>query len=312
MAYHASEWKVMLMEIGIIGAGSIGLLYSFYLSKNYTVTLYTNRKEQADIINEEGITVIKDGTQSLTKVHAEYERNYQEQLLIISVKQYDIEPIIEVLKKLSSRTVLFLQNGMGHLPFLSLLSHHKIVLGIVEHGALRIDVHTVEHTGIGRTKLSYYNSKNSDNTWIEQLLVEKHPCFPIELKEDWQKMLNEKLIANATINPLTTILKVKNGELIENEHFNVLLYELFTEIINVLGLQNERQLWDYVQNICKNTAQNESSMYKDVQKGNQTEIDAILGYCLHQAKNRNLAMPHITFLYHSIKGIEVRKGERDG
>jgi 2-dehydropantoate 2-reductase len=88
------------MEIGIIGAGSIGLLYSYYLSKNHAVTLYTNRKKQADIINEEGIILIKEGAYSLTNVHAEYERNYQEQLLIISVKQYDLEPIIEVLKKL--------------------------------------------------------------------------------------------------------------------------------------------------------------------------------------------------------------------
>jgi 2-dehydropantoate 2-reductase len=293
------------MDIGIIGAGSLGLLYSYYLCKDHTITLYTNRKHQADQINTNGLLMVKDGIHTTVMINADSTRNYKEELLIVTVKQYDIASVIVEINNLSPRTILFLQNGMGHLPYLSALLKHHIILGIVEHGAIRLDDHTVQHTGVGVTKIANYNRDNSQNTMIEQLQINQHPLFSIEMKDDWRKMLAEKLVVNATINPLTSVLRVRNGVLIENDHFMELLKALFIEVIQVLGLSNEELLWEHVQNICKNTAQNQSSMYKDIQNGRQTEIDSILGYLIQQATNIQKSIPHITFLYHAIKGIEI-------
>ncbi|WP_299086943.1 2-dehydropantoate 2-reductase [uncultured Metabacillus sp.] len=292
------------MEIGIIGGGSIGLLYSFYLSKNHVITLYTKRKEQADLINQNGLSMLKDGTHVKTSIKADFSSNYKEQLLIVTVKQYDIEQVISLLKNQSPRTVLFLQNGMGHITYLSSLTEHQILLGIAEHGALRADDNTVHHTGVGVTKISPYSQKNKCHFIFDQLLREQDPSFPIEIKVDWKKMLSEKLVVNATINPLTAVLHVKNGLLIENRHYKKILHELFLEVVHILGLEKEKYLWDHVQSICKNTSENSSSMLKDVQSGRQTEIDSILGYLINQAVNTNKSYPHITFLYHAIKGME--------
>jgi 2-dehydropantoate 2-reductase len=293
------------MDIGIIGAGSLGLLYSYYLCKDHTITLYTNRKHQADQINTNGLLMVKDGIHTTVMINADSTRNYKEELLIVTVKQYDIASVIVEINNLSPRTILFLQNGMGHLPYLSALLKHHIILGIVEHGAIRLDDHTVQHTGVGKTKIAYYNRDNSQNSLIEQLQLNQQSLFSIEMKDNWRKMLAEKLVVNATINPLTAVLKVRNGVLIENDHFMKLLKVLFNEVIQVLGLSNEELLWEHVQNICKNTAQNQSSMYKDIQNGRQTEIDSILGYLIQQATNIQKSIPHITFLYHAIKGIEI-------
>jgi 2-dehydropantoate 2-reductase len=293
------------MEIGIIGAGSLGLLYSYYLCKDHTITLYTNRKQQADQIKLNGLLMVKDGIHTRVTINADSTRNYKEELLIVTVKQYDIAAVIAEINNLSPRTILFLQNGMGHLPYLSGLLKHHIILGIVEHGAIRLDDHTVQHTGVGMTKIAYYNRDNSQNSMIEQLQTNQQPLFSIEMKDDWRKMLAEKLVVNAIINPLTSVLRVRNGVLIENDHFMELLKALFIEVIQVLGLSNEEQLWEHVQNICKNTAQNHSSMYKDIQNGSQTEIDSILGYLIQLATNIQKPIPYITFLYHAIKGIEI-------
>ncbi|MEH7489047.1 2-dehydropantoate 2-reductase N-terminal domain-containing protein, partial [Priestia megaterium] len=46
-----------MKTIGIIGGGSLGLLFSAYLSDCYDVTLYTKTKTQAKCINENGITL---------------------------------------------------------------------------------------------------------------------------------------------------------------------------------------------------------------------------------------------------------------
>ena len=36
------------MKIGIIGGGSIGLLFSYYLSEQHSISLYVHTKEQLD------------------------------------------------------------------------------------------------------------------------------------------------------------------------------------------------------------------------------------------------------------------------
>lgn len=85
------------MEIGIIGSGSLGLLYSFYLSETNKVTLYTRREEQANKINKHGITLVQGNTEITKKVEASYEKNYKEPVLIITVKQYSLNSIIDTL-----------------------------------------------------------------------------------------------------------------------------------------------------------------------------------------------------------------------
>lgn len=295
------------MDIGIIGAGSLGLLYSYYLSKRNTITLYTNHKQQSEEINSKGISMLKNGIYSNVGLFASHSRTYHEPLLIVTVKQYDLNAVISELVKLTPRTILFLQNGMGHLPCLNRLTSHNIILGIVEHGACRINKHSVEHTGVGQTKIAYYSRSNNGIKVIDYLLAEHNPNFPFDLKEDWKIVLSEKLVVNATINPLTAILQVKNGALLDNPHFYSLFKNIFKEIIQVLELMEyEESLWTHTQGICKNTAQNESSMYRDIVLRKQTEIDAILGYLIHQASENKTDIPLITFLYHTIKGIEAK------
>jgi 2-dehydropantoate 2-reductase len=71
---------------------------------------------------------------------------------------------------------------------------------------------------------------------------------------------------------------------------------------------NEEQMWELVTTICKNTAQNKSSMLRDIEEGRKTEIDAILGYVLAEAKKIEREVAITQFLYDSIKGMERRGG----
>lgn len=290
------------MEIGIVGAGSLGLLYAYYLSKQYKVTLYTNRQEQADQINSLGIRIVKGNFQDTAIVHATAIKTYTESLLIITVKQYHLDSIINELKTLSPRTIVFLQNGMGHIRRLASLLHHHVVVGIAEHGALKVEDHIVHHTGEGTTKLALYQNHEGLKCDIGELVNSQPHHFPIEFLTDWETMVKRKLIVNATINPLTAVLRVKNGDLMTNIYYKKLFYDLFEEVISILGMEGKEELWDHVSNICSKTAENESSMFRDIQQGRPTEIDSILGYLILNANEKNI--PNVSFLYHAIKGIE--------
>ena len=295
------------MKVGIIGGGSIGLLFAAYLSKLVEVVMYTRTQEQASQINQHGI-VLKKATEerevSRVKSMPFFEWSGTEDFNIVAVKQYQLPSIIEKVNqfKKSPRNLLFLQNGMGHLKLLSRVEAANIFLGSIEHGALREKPYGVSHNGQGVTNVAVYRG---DAVELRQLAALGTADFPILYQSDYYDMLVKKLIANALINPLTAILQVKNGALIENPFYYHVIQNLFTEIVYILELKQPEAYWQQVISICKRTADNYSSMLKDVAAKRVTEVDAILGFLLEEAARRGKEAPQLENIFLLIKGKEI-------
>ncbi|MEH6905079.1 2-dehydropantoate 2-reductase [Neobacillus drentensis] len=297
------------MRVGIIGAGSIGLLFAAYISRVFEVTVYTRTTEQASELNKYGIVLNRKGEQTISFVKALpiSEWTGAEDLTIIAVKQYQLNPIIETINRfpITPNNLLFLQNGMGHLKQLSVISNTNIFVGSVEHGALKENLFTLAHNGEGITNVAVFKG---DPTLLNEFVSSAPNEFPVILKKDYMRMLQNKLIVNAVINPLTAILQVNNGELIKNQYYLQVLKKLFSEISTVLTLENVEDHLQQIIDICKNTSENRSSMLKDIEANRMTEVDAILGYILGEAQRKEMTAPTIETLYYLIKGKEWIKG----
>lgn len=295
------------VKIGIIGAGSIGLLFAAYLSKAFSVTLYTKTSEQAGIINQNGL-YLQDGgdLQSRVRIQALPVSNWTglEELTIIAVKQYQIHSIIHQITSLEfiPHNLLFLQNGMSHLKLLKNIPATNIFVGSVEHGASKINTYTVSHNGKGAINVALFKGSNETIKEFGELCAAID--FPITLKEDFYNMLINKLIANAVINPLTAILQIKNGELITNTFYFAAVKKLFLEISFILNLEEPIKRFRDVLRICKKTGHNQSSMLKDLEAGRRTEIDAILGFLIEEAQEQRKTATNIESYYYLIKGKE--------
>ena len=293
------------MRVGIIGGGAVGLLFAHFLSEKHAVTVYTRTEEQAELINHKGLNFIFTGDVQSKKMTAMKlaENVANEELLIVTVKQYQLEGIYDSIKHFL-KPILFLQNGYGHIEFLKMLHSPSLFVGVVEHGALKHNPNTIEHTGLGKTKLAVFRGKLQDL----RIKDDEIKFFPFEIYDDYHSMLLEKLIVNAVINPLTAILGVPNGELVSNP-FNIQVMEMyFDELATILQIQNKVATLEHVKQICRMTSENRSSMLKDLENGRQTEIDAILGYILRQAKHIKQDLQLTLFLYTMIKGKENQKG----
>jgi 2-dehydropantoate 2-reductase len=299
------------MNIGIIGAGSIGLLFASYLSKAFSITLYTRTIEQAEEINQNGILLQKGEIQSRIIVKAFPLSMWKgtEELSIIAVKQYQLRPIIEYLTKLECipKNLLFLQNGMSHLALLEKVDAAAILVGSVEHGASKINSYSVRHNGEGAVNIAVFKGKSSTLSDFAEACAEIH--FPLTIKEDYYQMLVNKLIANAVINPLTALLQVKNGELISNTFYFSAVKKLFLEISSILNLEDPIKKFRDIINICKKTGDNQSSMLKDVKAGRKTEIDSILGFLLDEGAKQQKTAVNIETYYLLLKGKEQTRGE---
>ncbi|MGN1385122.1 MAG: 2-dehydropantoate 2-reductase [Bacillus sp. (in: firmicutes)] len=288
------------MKIGIIGGGAIGLLIGAYLADDHVVTIITRSSEQAEDLAQHGIHLKKDDQVYIKKVQAapisvlalnDYD------LLIVAVKQYALEQIVPALEKVSG-TLLFVQNGMSHVPLVKRLSlDKKVFVGVVEHGALKTNHHTVTHTGMGLLKISSYQQNNESP-------IAGYLDFPVVYEDEAHDMLTKKLVVNAMINPLTAVLGVPNGELLTNPYFKQLFDSLFEEISVILQFDDRDGMKGHIENVCYKTARNHSSMLRDIEEGRPTEIDSILGYVLTIAAEKKWQAPITKSLYFMVKGKE--------
>ncbi|AVV07451.1 2-dehydropantoate 2-reductase [Listeria monocytogenes] len=292
------------LKVGIIGAGAMGLLYAANFADTSELTLFTRRKEQSDLLNQKGLS-LKDNSE-LKNIHiqatviTDAEKLSEQELLIIAVKQYSLKTILPLLRSIPERVpLLFIQNGAAHLDSLSLFGDKRtILLGISEHGAGREDDTTVIWRGHGRTKYSIYQGELNEAV-IK--ILDSNPDFPVEKHASYLDIINEKLFINAVINPLTAVLQVQNGKLLENKEWHELLKTIVKEIQTVLPVENALEK---VEVICQVTATNFSSMALDRMNNRMTEIDGIVLPILEKGES----LPTLHALYHLIKGLE---GESD-
>ncbi|MET3728843.1 2-dehydropantoate 2-reductase [Fictibacillus halophilus] len=294
------------MKISVIGGGAIGLLVSYFLKQNgKEPVIYTRSLAQAEALRRSGLTYRGlNGSETTVMVDAKSFAEYtgEESSCIIAVKQTAMN---ELMGLISYREVsfLFLQNGISHLSFLKSMPQKQISIGVVEHGAIKKDFSTVHHLGEGRIKLSSYRG-DSEQTWSKLLHSSR---FPTLIEEDWEPMVYEKLIMNASINPLTALLRITNGELLTNSHAFFIMKELFEETISVLNMTEQREvLWKELLVLCRNTSLNRSSMLKSVESGKQTEIESITGEIIKRGIELKIQTPYSRFAYEAINALDWR------
>lgn len=295
------------MKIGIIGGGAIGLLCGSALTKvGLDVTIITRSPSQCALLVENGVTLIKNSTTEYVNVNVTCieECSFSYDLIIVAVKSYQLTSVVDRLKHVYSKRVLFIQNGMSHLQMQKVLPQHDVYYGIVEHGVKKISATAIDWNGNGRIVVGM-NEEKSVFQWLSQKCGD---FFSLLLVEDIMPVIRQKLLANLCINPLTALLNVNNGELVANPSYRQMMRMAFDEAIFVLEMQNISLQWEYVCGICEKTRDNISSMRSDVLNGHPTEIEAIVGYVLTLAEAHKKKVPVLQFLYNGVKGLEYSGG----
>jgi 2-dehydropantoate 2-reductase len=131
--------------------------------------------------------------------------------------------------------------------------------------------------------------------------------FHVQTVEDARSLVWGKLVVNAAINPLTALLRVKNGELLERPSAREMMGALAREAAQVayaeqiiLPFSNPVEA---VEEVARKTAANHSSMLQDVLRGAPTEIDAICGAVVKAALKHKIGAPVNWACWHLVKAL---------
>lgn len=237
--------------------------------------------------------------------------------LFLMVKQKDISvSLMEGMKRITGTKtkLLCFQNGIGHAERLAeYFEPDQIYVSVTTEAARKTSPRIVEHTGKGITWIGKdripINETESAETLINLL---NNAGFKAALSNNTNSIVWNKLLVNAVINPLTAILRVKNGELLSSPHYLSIMKQLLDEgrsVAETQGIELDGQLWERLLEVCLLTAENSSSMLQDLVNGRETEVDWINGSIIRLAHDNGINVPTHETVYHLVKGQEKSVSE---
>ncbi len=303
----------MLERIAIIGPGAMGSLFAYLLTKaGKDVWLLDIHPRRVDKIRKEGLRIEGISGEDLVKVKIT-SRSLEVgevDLLIIFVKSYDTERAIkDSLPLITPETsILTLQNGLGNLERIEeVVGPNKVIGGITSHGATLLGWGHIRHAGRGETVIGEGDGR------ITQRLKDIASLFNslgIEtvISDNVEGVVWGKLLVNIGINPLTAILGVRNGELVNYSETKAILREAVAEAFGVSKAKGIRLPFEdpfqKVESVLKATAINISSMLQDILNQKRTEIDYINGAVVEEGKRLGIKTPVNHLLTSLVKGLE--------
>jgi len=226
---------------------------------------------------------------------------------LVLVKAWQTERAARQLSKMLAPdgVALTLQNGLGNREILArLLGAERTFLGTTTSGATLLGPGRVRSGGEGVISLAKETALQPFITWFQQT------GFAVQLVSDVESIVWGKLVINAAINPLTALLDVSNGALLQLDTARVLMAAVALEIAAVAqGKGIILPFTDPVgaaEDVARKTANNISSMLQDIRRGATTEIDAICGAVVTAGKELQVSTPINETLHHLVKALSQK------
>lgn len=283
-------------NILIVGTGALASLFAARLAQvGYFPTMLGTWQEGLNAIHVHGIHFIdSSGVEHQFSIRAinDPRECVGVKYALVLVKAWQTKRAAEQLKECLAEDGLAvtLQNGLGNRETLiRSLGLDRVALGITTTGATLLGPGKVKAGGEGLISIE----RNPLFGPLEAALTSAN--FSVRIVDDAQSLIWGKLVINSAINPLTALLKVKNGELLERPSAHEIMGKLALETAHVA--ETERIVLPFgdpvaaAEDVARKTAANQSSMLQDVLRGAPTEIDAICGAIVQTAEKHNIQAP---------------------
>jgi 2-dehydropantoate 2-reductase len=256
-------------------------LFAARLSKVADVSMLGTWEEGLEALRQSGVRLIEaDGSEESYMVQAFSDADDCQgaQYALVLVKSWQTARVARQLTACLSPEgiALTLQNGIGNLETLQeALGSNRAAIGVTTLGATLLGPGQVRAGGVGPTHIAAHPRLGP----LIDLI--KRSGFEVHTTDDLDSVVWGKLVVNAAINPLTALLGVPNGELLEYSAARELMGAAAEEAAAVASARGVQLPYDdargIAEDVARRTAANRSSMLQDVTRGAPTEIDAISG-----------------------------------
>jgi 2-dehydropantoate 2-reductase len=310
------------VKVAIIGPGALGCLLAAKFSlSGEKVWLVDYRPERVELLTRQGLLLrTSEGIVTEVRVPAGLAGEVGPvDLAILTVKAHQTAAAAQQLPLLLGHggLALTLQNGLGNLEEMTKVVGPEHLLGGASIlGVTKLREGEVLLAGLGHTYVGPPPGSLVSSAEVEKVAaLFRQAGLPCEVRSDIEVMLWEKLLANVGINPLTALLQVKNGVLLNLPPAWQIAVAAATETLAVaraeginLSVDPETRLAE----VCTATAANRSSMLQDITAGRQTEIGALNGQVATRGERHGFPTPVNHLLTQLIRALEMARQDCGG
>lgn len=295
-------------NILIAGTGALATLFAARLAQaGYTITMLGSWQAGLEALQKSGVRLVDlDGNEHQFPVRAIRDprdcSGFKHALVL--VKAWQTQRVAEQLRETlaGDGLAVTLQNGLGNREALARsLGPDRVVLGATTTGATLLGPGWVREGGEGIISVERHPALGA---FEHALRLAK---FHVDIVEDAQSLIWGKLVVNAAINPLTAILRVPNGKLLEISSAREMMKALAQETALVAEAEGIQLPFPNpvaaAEEVAHKTAANHSSMLQDVLRGAPTEIDAICGEIVKTGQKHKRPTPANWACWKLIKAI---------
>ena len=295
--------------ITIVGTGALASFFAGYLSRDesrhtYELFVYGSWKQQIEAIQSNGLQIRElDGSIGLyhLKITDIIDEIPPSDIVILLVKSYQTAAkVVEIERILKNHgTCITLQNGLGNREKIAaVIGASRTVTGITYQGVRTVAPGIIAHTGWGDTLIKSDPANRHHIEYLTTCLTDTN--IKTIMSPDIDMHVWKKLAINAAINPLTALLEISNGDLLVDRRLTGLMRLVVMETVAVANqfgiVLNDKNLYDELLDVCRRTATNHSSMYQDLQRGAETEIESINGEIRRLGGSHGIDVPVNRFL----------------
>lgn len=283
----------------ICGSGSIGTYLGTKLHlKDHEVKLVGRRK-----LRQVKEFIIIDGVNyEVPEKLFTIPKNYEADLVFITTKLYDFEPMIMLIKKnkIKFSKVAAIQNGLVDTSKYSRILGHNIV-PITVFAGFNL---TGKEIIVKPTKVGWITPYSRDGKEISKILKDAGiPCAP---KKNFDSLRAEKTIVNCCLNALSAIKNKPFCDLFKNREIKKRIFDIFDETYDILNkkykLKNKETMKE---NMYKNWSKlkHYSSTYQDIKSKRQHEVPFFNGYIVELGKKYSLPIEHNQSIINDVNKI---------
>jgi 2-dehydropantoate 2-reductase len=298
------------MRIVIFGAGSLGSALGALLSRSNKVALI-GRHAHMSAVRRHGLRVVGDiNLRVKLEAYESVDEAEPPELVVLTTKAYDTSSAVDSCRAWASGDVkvLTLQNGLGNLDALREWKGRQAFGGTTTMGANLLCPGKVRLSGFGRTVIG----SDEDPIGAQSMaLAFAESGLPSVTKDEIVSEIWAKAIVSASINPLTAILRIPNGKLLESASISRLMSEICEECELVARGEGIRLPYASMKSraraVAKDTSNNRSSMLQDIERGRRTEVAQINGAFVRHGLEQSVMTPLNLTLLAMIESLEASR-----
>jgi 2-dehydropantoate 2-reductase len=306
------------MRIYMIGAGAMGSVYGGLLTRaGYEVTLIDPRADHVGVIVREGLTI--EGVRGRHVVRLPAQTSHAGLLpadfAIIftdaNATKEAARTAAQVLKP--DGFVLTLQNGIGNIEALvAELGEARVIAGVSMNSAANPEPGRAQYTNAGMTSIGELDGRNTKRIAEVARMLNKAEIETTVIPDPMAYIWG-KFVLNCAINPLTAVTGLRGGEMYRTPEVDALQDCIIDEILMVVerkGIRiSESDPRKKIKEHCR-VRYNRPSMMQHVEQGRRTEIDALNGALVREARALGIPVPYNEAIVAVVKGLEKSRRQR--